>query len=100
MPKLVCTNGQVLDLSAVPAAGEFYYESTERWEETVDRVARAVSAVATSDRRLLAEAVSDALAGSVKYFYKCGVCGALSFPSEQPPAGYVPDPLGVQRDTL
>jgi hypothetical protein len=99
MPKLVCPNGHVLDLSAVPAPGEFYYESTEKWDETVDRVAHAVSPLATSDRRILAEAISDALAGAVKHFYKCGICGALSFPSEQPPVGYVRHPLGVHRQT-
>jgi hypothetical protein len=89
MPKLICPNGHVLDLSSIPTPGESFYEETHRWHEVVDRLVDAVSRLATHDRTLLAEAVSDALAGAVRYFYRCETCGALSFPSEEPPAGYL-----------
>jgi hypothetical protein len=90
MPKLLCPRGHVIDLSVVPAPGEHFYIETARWDEMIAAVAEAVSQVPEGSPTLMREAISDALAGIAQYFYKCPECGALSFPSEDPPKGYIP----------
>jgi hypothetical protein len=91
MPNLTCPKGHTINLSPVPAPGENLYLPTTEWDSLVETVATAVKAFKGDDPTLLREAISDALASEVQYFYVCPQCGALIFPGQEP-SGYVPTP--------
>ena len=98
MPKLRCPNGHVIDLSAVPAPGEYFYRPTAGRDELVEEIVAAVRDRPADAAAPLDETVSDALAGLATYFYACGVCGSLVFPAEAPPRGYTPSTPRQQQD--
>jgi len=82
MPSLICPNGHVIDLSTVPVPGEYFCIETSRWDEVINAVVGAVSRATVAGQRV-EEAISDALAGEGRYIYACGVCGALTSPSDE-----------------
>jgi len=91
MPNLLCPAGHVIDLSVTPTPGERVYLPAAEWDDLVRDLARAALKTG-QDEQLIAEAISDALAGRTRSFYECPVCGRLVFPDETPPLGCEPVP--------
>lgn len=76
MPNLTCACGNLIDEAIVPAEGEFFFFESERWDAVVTGLSEAVLD-GSFDSELLAERLSDALAASGRYFYRCGRCAGL-----------------------
>lgn len=89
MPNLLCPAGHVIDLSVTPTPGERVYLPADEWDGLVRELTRA-ALQAGEDEQLVAEAISDTLAGRLRSFYECRVCGRLAFPDETPPRGFEP----------
>jgi hypothetical protein len=80
--QLMCRCGNAYDLSAFDPEGQLAYFPAHRWNETVNTLVESVLQTGCENRELLSEALHDALVSAVKYFFRCGQCGRLIFPSK------------------
>lgn len=80
--RIACRCGNVINLSIIPAEGEFAYISSDAWDELVKALSDVASKRAGGDTVLLREALSDVLAAHVSYFYQCQQCGRVIFKSQ------------------
>jgi hypothetical protein len=80
MPKLICPCGHVINLSQIPVPGERVCFDGDQWDEVVKTVADTVGRSETRDPTLLAETISDTLAGFSYSIEVCPGCGRLAVP--------------------
>jgi hypothetical protein len=94
MRRLTCRCGHAIVLSVIPVEGEVAYLPTSQWDDLVAALGDAATRAGTGDVTLLREALSDAVATSVAYFYRCPQCDRLIFPSQRggEPEYYVREP--------